>query len=101
MTNMAVMSVTELMPQVTPDAAIGARVHQLLFIRKMTQASLATALGVAQTSVSKKLRGTVGWSASDVIAVSHALNTSVAYLFGETSNPTPGGPSSVKSSTSD
>jgi transcriptional regulator with XRE-family HTH domain len=91
------MSVTDLIAEMpSADAAIGARIHQLMFLRGVTQVKLAARLGVAQTTVSKKVRGSVGWSTDDLLVVSDTLKTSIAYLFGESEDPRPIDPHTQK-----
>ncbi|MEP6477810.1 MAG: helix-turn-helix transcriptional regulator, partial [Rhodoglobus sp.] len=67
-----------------------------MFLRGVTQTKLAAQLGMAQTTVSKKVRGSVGWSTDDLVAVSAALGTSIAYLFGEVEDPRPSEPETKK-----
>ena len=70
------------------DESIGRRAHQLMWDRKMTQTVLAARVGMDQSSVAKRLRGKLGWSATQVKTFADALETTVAYLYGETDNPT-------------
>ncbi|WP_430600877.1 helix-turn-helix domain-containing protein [Brevibacterium sp. K72] len=76
----------------SPDMLVGTRVHMLMWERGMTQVALAPLLGITQTGLSKKLKGRVGWSVSDLLAVARELGTSVAYLVGETENRRPDDP---------
>jgi transcriptional regulator with XRE-family HTH domain len=77
------------------DAFIGRRVHQLMWDQKMTQTKLGAALGIDQSTVAKRLRGKMGWPATLVTKTARALNTTSAYLLGETDDPTPpAGPAS-------
>ncbi|MFJ3392035.1 helix-turn-helix domain-containing protein [Leifsonia aquatica] len=56
--------------------------------RKITQATLAPQIGMDQSSLAKRLRGQRGWSLDQVVSAAGALNTTVAYLFGEVDDPT-------------
>jgi len=87
------------MDGLTADAEVGLRVHTLMWERRMTQAQLGEKLGLSQTGVGRRLRGTNGWSVADLRATARVLGVTVAYLVGEEGvNPTPG---SVKSQPSD
>ena len=61
----------------TVNEAIGATVNQYLFDRRITKTRLAAALGIAQTNASKKVRGTVGWSAQDVLEAASLLDVEI------------------------
>lgn len=78
------------------DAAIGRRVHQVMWDSKVTQTAFAEMIHMDQSSVAKRLRGKLGWGAKHVAQAAHALDVSIAYLYGETENPHPhdtdGGP---------
>ena len=77
------------------DAEIGRRVHQLLWDRHITQIAFGELSGMDQTAVAKRLRGKLGWNATQVKRAADALHTTVAYLYGETANPErPGSPTS-------
>jgi len=67
------------------DAAIGRRVHQLIWDRKTTQTALGHLIEMDPSSIAKRLRGNLGWNATQLIATAHALSTTVAFLVGETS----------------
>ena len=73
----------------SPDMLVGTRVHMLMWERGVKQIALAPKLGITQTGLSKKLKGRVGWSVSDLIAVARELDTTVAYLVGESENRHP------------
>lgn len=75
----------------TVNEAIGARCHQAMFLRRISARKMAPAIGVSGSILARKLRGTVAWSAVDVVAAAQHLNVSIAYLMGETSDPQPGG----------
>lgn len=67
--------------RLTADRAIGHCVHQYLFDTGVTQAKLAKALGLSGVSVSNKVRGTVGWSATELLVTARVLGLDVADLM--------------------
>lgn len=74
------------------DAAVGRRVHMLMWDHHVSQTTLAAELGIEQSGLSKKLRGKRPWSLTEVITVARELGTTVAYLVGEAGDPgEPGG----------
>ena len=77
------------------DAFIGRRVHLVMWDQKMSQTTLGSLLGIDQSTISKRLRGEVGWPATLVARTARVLNTTAAFLLGETDDPTlPAGPAS-------
>lgn len=78
------------------DAQIGRRVHQLMWDRHITQTAVGARVGMDSSAIAKRLRGKLGWNAAQLKAFAAALDTSVAYLVGETENPHPGNPSGGK-----
>lgn len=52
-----------------PDAAVGLAVNQYMFVNQMSGASLATILGVSAPTATRKLRGQVGWSFTELLTV--------------------------------
>ena len=80
------MSDTLITANYTVNEAIGSIVNQYLFDRRLTKTRLASALGIAQTNASKKVRGNVGWSAEDLIETADLLEVEVQDLL-----PTPDG----------
>lgn len=82
------------------EAQIGRRVHQLMWDRSITQTAFANVIGMDQSSVAKRLRGKLGWSASHVKQAADVLRTSVAYLYGETDDSNPVGPGGLEPPTS-
>ena len=65
------------------DALIGQRVHHVLWRRKIQQRELAEALGITQSTLSRRLRGESAWFAGDLVALADRLDVSVGWLFGE------------------
>ena len=76
------------------DAEVGRRVHMLMWDRQLTQTEFGSMIGIDQSALAKKLRGTRGWSLDEVVAVARALDVSVAQLFGEV------GPAGIEPTTS-
>lgn len=77
------------------DAAIGERVHTLMWRHRFTQLDFAARIGVTQPTLSRKLRGDRPWAAGEIAAAAEALDVSVEYLFfgwaPRGSNPEPTG----------
>ena len=73
------------------DVLIGQRVHHVLWRRKLQQRELAAALGITQSTLSRRLRGESAWFAGDLVAVADALDVSVGWLFGEDGSVRPKG----------
>ncbi len=65
------MSTTE-RPVSVEDAAIGRAVHELLWERDIPQQRVYDALQISRSSLTKKMRGEVRWSAKDVASL-HAV----------------------------
>ena len=68
------------------DRAIGLAVNQQIFARGMQAQELATPLGLTKSSVSRKLRGNVSWSADEVLRTAMFFGIEPADLM-----PTPDG----------
>jgi transcriptional regulator with XRE-family HTH domain len=99
MAHMSLMSIVD--SQMSDDAAVGLRVDLLMRVRRVaTQTALAERMGVSQSVLSKKIRGHVSWSVSDLRNAAYELGTTVSYLVGETDEPRPG-PDAVVSPLSD
>ncbi len=71
------------------DAAIGERIHQLMWRSRVSQVELARQIGITQPGLSKKLRGERPWYVGELIEAAKLLGTSVSWLFGEASPPDP------------
>lgn len=50
-----------------------------------TQGAVADAIGMESTALGKKLRGKNGWAIQELIDIAAELDTTVAYLVGESS----------------
>ncbi len=68
-------------------AATPERITLLAFRRRMTMASLARASGIQRTYLSQKMHGKTRWYLKDVEAIAAALDTTIAFLTGETDDP--------------
>lgn len=68
------------------DRAIGLAVNQQIFARGIQAQELATPLGLTKSSVSRKLRGNVSWSADEVLRTAMFFGIEPADLM-----PTPDG----------
>jgi hypothetical protein len=75
---------------VTVEERIGARVHQLLWEQRKTQRDLYVELGVTRFTLHKKMRGEVGWSASDIAVAAEVLGVTPNDLYGW--DPAPAAP---------
>lgn len=73
----------------TINEAIGIAVHQGLFLRHKTRRSLANHLGMTGPAVSRKLQGTTGWSAEDLILTAEFLDVDPASLLPRRIKATP------------
>lgn len=63
------------------DAEVGALVHQAMFRARISQTRLAPLLGIGQSTLSKKLRGTIPWSVVDLVTAAQLLDVDVADLL--------------------
>jgi len=70
------------------DAQVGQRIKTLL-IGRATQTQLGTMLGLGQTDISKRLRGSVAWKGRELADIAAALGVSIAVLYGEPTSPAP------------
>lgn len=78
---------TSVIDPIDVDTQIGRRVHQLLWDRHITQTDFGRMIGMDQSSVAKRLRGKLGWSAAQVKTAAAVLHTTVGDLYGETGTP--------------
>ena len=69
-----------------PDEAIGMTINQHLFARKMSGNSFGPVIGVSGATVSRKLRGNVGWSVTELLTAASFFGIEPADLM-----PTPDG----------
>lgn len=74
---------------------LGERIHNIMWRRGLTQLSLADALGLDQSTLSKKLRGKRRWYADEIAIVASTLGVSAGDLYGEVPPPTFSPPSAT------
>ena len=89
---MSPIRATEEPAPINLDAEIGRRAHRLMWDRHVTQVEFGKIIGMDQSAVAKRFRGKLGWSATQVKTAADALETTVAYLYGEADSPHPDGP---------
>ncbi|WP_374955803.1 helix-turn-helix domain-containing protein [Microbacterium sp. MYb50] len=68
--------------------------------QRVKNKDLAELLGIEATGVGKKLRAEQRFSIEQLVMVAARLNTTVAYLVGESSAPHPVGPAGIEPTTS-
>lgn len=74
------------------DIVVGERTHQMMWKSKVTNKTLGATLSLDPTAIGKKLRAEQKFSLAQLATVAAYLNTTVAYLVGETENPHPENP---------
>lgn len=79
-------------PALTPqavniDEAVGERIHTLMWRKKVQNKDVAELLGLDPSAIGKKLRAEQKFSVQQLVAIAAYLNSTVAYLVGETENP--------------
>ncbi|GAA4075582.1 helix-turn-helix domain-containing protein [Nocardioides kongjuensis] len=67
-------------------------IRVLMTRRRLTQGDLATVLGVGQSEISKRLRGTVPFRFDEIVELARYFDVSIGSLFGEDSTRRPDGP---------
>ena len=65
----------------TADERIGANVHELMWRGRIKPGDMCAAMGVARSSLNRKLRGEVAWSARDIDAAARILGVDPGRLF--------------------
>jgi len=80
------MTTTKVQHGLAPDEAIGMTINQHLFARKMSGNSFGPVIGVSGATVSRKLRGNVGWSVTELLTAASFFGIEPADLM-----PTPDG----------
>ena len=80
------MATTKVQHGLAPDEAIGMTINQHLFARKMSGNSFGPVIGVSGATVSRKLRGNVGWSVTELLTAASFFGIEPADLM-----PTPDG----------
>jgi transcriptional regulator with XRE-family HTH domain len=59
------------------DRVIGERIHTIMWRRRLTQSSIADALGVDSSALGRKLRGSRGWSTSELVTIARMLDLEI------------------------
>lgn len=72
-----------------PGRLVAERISDRRRSLRMSQRDLAKAVGVSQGMIVAYEKGTTDLPVSRVEELARALNTSIAYLFGETDDPAP------------
>lgn len=67
--------------KLTADRAIGLTVAQHLSAIGSMHSEVAEAVGISQSSMSKKINGLIGWSATELILLAQFLNLNVDDLM--------------------
>lgn len=70
-----------LKPMQTPLTATGASIRAEMARRGVTQAQLATHLGISQSRVSARIRGKCDWSVTELTKTAELLNVPVLSLL--------------------
>lgn len=65
----------------TTNQAVGEAVHSYMWRKRISQESLATALGITQAAVSKKVRGKRPFSIDELLEVSVVLDTPLSQIL--------------------
>lgn len=66
---------------VSTDQTIGDNVHTLMWRYRIKQQDMYAAMGVSRSTLAKKLRGQVAWSADDVMVAARLLGVDPGALF--------------------
>lgn len=78
--------------RMTHDERVGERVMMLMFRARLSQKALGEKVGMTQTAISHKIRGTRKWTLDDLFAVAAAFGVPVSYLIeNDEKAPTPKG----------
>lgn len=64
------------MSETNIDAAVGQRVHQLLWTRRIPQAQICRVIGVNEATMSRRLRGESRWTLRELDAIADYLAVS-------------------------
>jgi transcriptional regulator with XRE-family HTH domain len=93
-------TVTQFQNAESIDAAVGRRVHSLMWQQRVKNKDIAELLGLEATGIGKKLRAEAKFSIEQLVLVAARLNTTVSYLVGESDAPHPVGPAGIEPTTS-
>lgn len=70
-------------PDLSADLLVGERIYMLMRRQGISQMQLARHLGIAQTAISKRLRGQRSWSVSDLQITAGVLGVTIADLVAD------------------
>lgn len=65
------------------DEQVGLRVHNLMWSQRITQRDLADQIGLTQTGLGKKLRGSRPWYVAELVAIAPLLGTTASDLLAD------------------
>lgn len=74
----------------TPDAAVGMKINQLLFLQRKTRKELAQALNTSPATAGRKVLGSISWSLSDLFAAADFFDVDVTDLLPRRIEKAPG-----------
>lgn len=72
------------------NEVIGERIHRLIWRQRRSQTEVANALGIAQSALSRKLRGDRGWDVNELYALAEILGVGITDLIPNERKPRPG-----------
>lgn len=72
------------------NAVIGERVHQLMWRQRRNQTDVAKQLGMAQSTLSRKLRGDRPWEINELYQLAEILEVGIFDLIPNERKPRPG-----------
>lgn len=65
----------------TVDEQVGERVHQAMWRQRLQQSEVAPAMGITQSTLSRKIRGQRAWSVEDLYSIAAVLKVDPATLL--------------------
>lgn len=74
-------------PSNAADIELGVRAHTLIWRAGRTDQSVAESIGLNPSVFGRKLRGKSRWALQEILDLASELNTTAAYLVGETGDP--------------
>ncbi|MHA2788302.1 helix-turn-helix domain-containing protein [Corynebacterium sp. S7] len=81
LSHVTVLFMTVTQQTMTLNEAIGAKVDQIMFRRRITRKALGEALGITGAGVSRKLYGQTAWTTEDLYVVADVLGVEVTDLL--------------------
>lgn len=67
--------------RMTMDERVGENVHRLMWQKRIRRQPMCEALGLSPSTLSRKMRGEVAWSASDIAKAAEVLDVEPGSLF--------------------